>query len=1066
MQICPSCGEENPARFRLCGHCGSLLVATPASQEMRKTVTIVFTDLQGSTSLGEALDAEALREVMGRYFDEMRVILEAHGGRVEKFIGDAIMAVFGLPRLHEDDALRAVRAAAGMQQSLRQLNVELDERWGVQLANRTGVNTGEVVAGDPASGQRLVTGDAVNVASRLEQSAPESEVLIGEATYRLVRDAVEVEEITALLVKGKAERVGAYRLIAVRDTEGFARHLDAPMVGRGAELNAVLAAFGAAVGERRPRLVSILGDAGVGKSRLVSEVIARLGDQAHVLRGRCLSYGEGITFWPLGEVVRQAAAISDDESTEQAYARLATLLPNEPMAVERIAAAIGLTTASFELNDTFWAARRLLEELSRDHPVVVHFEDIHWAEPTFLDLVLQICATVTNAPMLVICSSRRELLDGRPAWGEDIAGALLVALQPLSSADAGRVVDNLLGDSDISSEVRHRITAAAEGHPLYVEQFLSMLVDDGRLRQEDGRWLLELGEHARLEMPPTIAALLTARIDALDYDERAVLERGSVIGLAFYRGAVEELASETMRDQVGPILLRLVSKQLVAPEGEFFENEETYRFQHALIRDAAYHGMLKRARADFHERFVGWLEGVTGTRKLEVEEIIGYHLEQAHRYRSELGPLDRKGRTLGIRAALRLSSAGRRAFARGDMPAASNLMGRAVALLPELTLQRVELMCDLAEALLDLGELTRAEGLAEQAIAGGRQLGDERLITNASLVRLFVRYVTDSEGWTAAALREAERAIPALEEVGDHAGLAKVWRLLGSVHGTACRYADAEHAVQQSIDHARLAGDRRQEIRSLPAYATSALYGPTPVELAIQRCEQILEQAPGDLRAEGIVRCTLAQLHAMAGRFTDARALYRRGREIFTQLGGRLLIASVSLDSGRVELLAGDPLAAIAELRPDHDALEQMGERYLRSTVAGLLARAELEAGLDSEAETHARACRELAAPDDVEAQALWRGTLACLLIRAGDVAAAEPLAREAVALVRRTDGLVMQAGALVDLAEVLMASGQQDEARSAAAEAVDLYERKGHVIGLEASRHALQGTDDLSRAP
>lgn len=1057
MQTCPACGEENPGRFRLCGSCGSPLGAAPPALEVRRTVTIVFSDLKGSTDLGEALDSETLREVMTRYFDEMRGILEAHGGMVEKFIGDAIMAVFGLPRLHEDDALRAVRAAVDMQTALRRLNAELRARWGVQLAVRTGVNTGEVVAGDPATGQRLVTGDAVNVAARLQQAAPESAVLIGAPTYRLVRHAVEVEDLAPLPLKGKLKPVTAYRLIAVRGVEGFARHPDAPMVGRQDELGTLLAAFEATVSERTPRLATILGNAGVGKSRLVSEVTAQVGDRALVLHGRCLSYGEGITFWPLGEVVREAAGIGDDASTEQAHARLAALLPNEPLVIERIAAAIGLSANVYELDDTFWAARRLLEEVARDRPVIVHLEDIHWAEPTFLDLIEQVCTTAIDAPLLVMCSSRLELLETRPAWGGSVDGAIVVALAPLNETDSGHVVDHLLGESDIAPEVRSRITDAAEGHPLYVEQFLSMLIDDGRLHQQDGHWLLELDGAATLDMPPTIAALLTARIDGLELNERAVMERGSVIGLAFYRGAVEELAPEVMPDTVGASLLQLCVKQLVAPIGNSFENEETFQFHHALIRDAAYKGLLKRARADFHERFVGWLERVTGDRKLEVEEIIGYHLEQAHRYRSELGPLNVEGRELGLRAAQRLSAAGRRAFGRGDMPAASNLIARAVALLPDESVERVELMCDLAEALLDLGELPRAEDIADQAVTAGEQLGDERLVTNASLARLFVRYVTDSGGWTKSVLQEAERAIPALEKIGDHAGLAKAWRLLGSVHGTACRYADAEHAVQQSIEFARLAGDRRQEVRNLPAYATSALYGPTPVELAIARCEQILEQAPGDLRAEGIVRCTLAQLHAMAGRFTEARALYRRGREIFTQLGGRLLIASTSLDSGRVELVAGDPRAAIDELRLDHDALEQMGERYLRSSVAGLLALAELEAGLDSEADTHARACQALAAPDDVEAQAMWRGVRARLLVRAGDPAAAEPLAREAVELVGRTDALVMQAGALLDLAGVLMASGRREEARMAATEAVDLYERKGHVIGLETARAAMR---------
>ena len=731
---------------------------------------------------------------------------------------------------------------------------------------------------------------------------------------------------------------------------------------------------------------------------------------------------------------------------------MAALLSQEPLAAERVAAAIGLTAASYELNETFWAARRLFESMAVERPLVIHFEDIHWAEPTFLELIEQAVGIAEDAPILIVCSARHDLLETRPTWAEEIEGSLRILLEPLSGEEAGRIIDHLLGGADLPAEMRQRITEAAEGHPLYVEQFLSMLIDEGRLRRAGDTWVLD-GTVEELTMPPTVSALLTARIDGLDANERAVVERGSVIGQAFYRGAVEELSPEPIRDQIGSLLLELTTKHLVRPSGEFFINEETFRFRHALIRDAAYGGLLKRARADFHERFAEWLERVAAARQLELEEILGYHLEQAHRYRSELGPLDPDGHALGARAAQRLAAAGRRAFSRGDMPAASNLLGRAVALLPETNPERLALQCDLAEALLDLGELARAEEVASQAVAGGEALGDERLATDASLVRLLVRYVTDSEGWTDSVLREVERAIPLLEEVGDHASLAKAWRLLGNVHGTACRYAEAEHAIGRAIDHARLAGDRRQEVRNLPHYATQALYGPTPVDLAIERCNQLLEQEPGDLRAEGIVRCTLAQLHAMAGRFEEARALYRRGREIFTQLGGRLLIASTSLDSGRVELLAGDPMAAIAELAPDHDALEQMGERYLRSTIAGLLARAEEEAGLFDAADGHCRTCEELSAPDDVEAQALWRGVRARLLARDGEIAAATERAREAVELTRTTDGLVMQGGALLDLAFVLAFAGDGESAVAAAAEAADLFDRKGNVVGLKAAR-------------
>ncbi|HEX8098617.1 MAG TPA: adenylate/guanylate cyclase domain-containing protein, partial [Actinomycetota bacterium] len=410
MQVCPNCGEENPDKFRLCGFCGTKLAATVV-QEVRKTVTIVFSDLKGSTTLGETLDTETLREVLNAYFREMQTILERHGGRVEKFIGDAIMAVFGLPRLHEDDGLRAVRAAHEMQQRLRSLNEELYRKWGVRLENRTGVNTGEVVAGDVTTGQRLVTGDAVNTAARLEQAAPAMEILVGEPTYRLVRDAVEVAAVEPLDLKGKAEPVPAYRLIRVTGGEGFTRRLDAPMVGRQNEIAALTKTFERAVDTGTCQLITTLAPAGSGKSRLTEEFVRLIESDAAILRGRCLPYGEGITFWPLSEALRQAAEISEDDPPKLAQEKLASLLPGDAVDVtERLAGVMGLVSSTFSLDETFWAARKFFEILSARQPMVVVFDDIHWAQPTFLDLIEHV-ADHAQGPLVLLCPSRPELLD-------------------------------------------------------------------------------------------------------------------------------------------------------------------------------------------------------------------------------------------------------------------------------------------------------------------------------------------------------------------------------------------------------------------------------------------------------------------------------------------------------------------------------------------------------------------------------------------------------------------------------------------------------------------------------
>src|SRR5438132_1620604 len=377
MQVCPRCGEANPDRFRLCGFCGTSLAPVLAKHEVRKTVTIVFCDLKGSTSLGERLDSETFREVLNHYFGRMEKVLEGHGGTVEKFIGDAIMAVFGLPRAHEDDAMRAVRAAADMQKALAELNEELDLAWRVTLANRTGINTGEVVAGEVTAGQRLVTGDAVNVAARLEQAAGEFEIIIGEATHRLVRDAVEVEPLEPLSLKGKDQPVMAYRLLSIRSTEALTRRVDTPLIGRTAELELLRERFERAKGDRRCQVVTILGQAGMGKSRLIHEFLQLVAADARSLRGRCLPYGEGITFWPLSEIVHQAAGITSEDGPELALSKLSDLSEEDgPAIAERVGAAIGLASRSFSTEGIFWGTRKLLEAMARDRPLIVVIDDL------------------------------------------------------------------------------------------------------------------------------------------------------------------------------------------------------------------------------------------------------------------------------------------------------------------------------------------------------------------------------------------------------------------------------------------------------------------------------------------------------------------------------------------------------------------------------------------------------------------------------------------------------------------------------------------------------------------
>jgi class 3 adenylate cyclase/tetratricopeptide (TPR) repeat protein len=1051
VKICANCGEENPDRFRLCGFCGTPFAVAEAPQEVRKTVTVVFSDLVGSTSLGESMDSETVREILHRYFAAMQAVLESQGGAVEKFIGDAIMAVFGLPKLREDDALRAVTAAVEMQSALAELNDELERGWGVTLANRTGVNTGEVVAGDVTAGQRLVTGDTVNVAARLEQAAAAGEVLLGELTYRLVRTAVEVEVVEPLELKGKSEPVPAYRVVGLAALDASVRRHAGALVGREDELGVLLAAFSEAVSADRCRLATVFGSPGMGKSRLAEELVTQVSRAASVVRGRCLSHGRGITFWPVIEIVRKAAGILEEDPPEVARAKIATLAKDEAVA-RRVAAAVGLSTEEFPVEETFWGVRKLLETMAAARPLVVVVEDIHWAESTMLDLIEHVLGS-SERPIVLVCLARHELLDIRPAW-ENLPGSRVVSLEALGADDAARVAENLLGEATLDPEVRVRIVDAAEGNPLFVEQMLSMMVDEGALRSEDGRWV-PVESADEIAVPPTIQALLAARLDLLGPEERAVIEAASIAGLVFPEDALRELVSQDVALQVEKLIQSLCRKHLIQTGVESTGGGAHYRFAHALVREAAYQGMLKRTRATLHERFVGWADRVNSDRDraVEFEEILGYHLEQAHGNLKELGPLDDHGLELGRGAATRLASAGQRAFARGDMPAAANLLRRAASVLPERDPSRLELIPDLGEALLEVGEFPWAELFLEEAIDARRDR--EGLIPALSeLLLLRVKAQSGSaERWSERLVEEASQMLEESHGNDDAAMLATIWRLLAWAHGTSGRYGLATRAAERAMEYARGASDGRQLRLAAVHYAMAALHGPTPVPEAIQRCEELAAEAESDRRTQGIVTGALAVLLAMRGDFDSGRRLATESQALIADLGSTVSGASMSLETAWVERLAGDLPAAERQLRRDYESLSELGERYFLSTVAGELARVLYQQGRVEEAEQMSRQAEHLADDDDIASQMLWRTVQAKVMAHRGNCDDALALVREAVDLLTSTDAVSAQTETLVDLAEILRYAGRDKDADRVLEDAIGLYELKGNLAGVESVR-------------
>ena len=980
MPLCASCGHSNRLGAKFCEECAAPLAAGGPQREQRKTVTVVFCDVTGSTELGESTDPEALRALLARYFERMKGIVESHGGTVEKFIGDAVMAVFGVPVAHEDDALRACRAAAEMRDALSELS----------LAGRIGVNTGEVVTGTE---ERLATGDAVNVAARLEQAAKPGEVLVGAETLGLVSAVVEVGEERRLELKGKSEPVAAYSLVAVREV-GERSHTSR-FVGREREVEQLEDAWGRALAGSRCELVTVAGDPGVGKSRLVAEAIAQV--EARVVRGRCLAYGDGITYWPVVEVVKQLAALPSDVQAEKAIRSL-----------------LGESDTVSSTDEIAWAFRKLLEEQA---PLVVCFDDIQWAEETFLDLVESTALLSTGAPLLLVCMARPELLDRRPGWPATLR------LEPLRDEEASALV----GDA-VSDEVRQRVVRTSGGNPLFLTEMVALSNQSG-------------GE---AEVPPTLRALLAARLDQLDEPERKVLERGAVEGELFHRGAVQALAPE--ETEVLPRLATLVRRDLVRPDRPQLPHEDAYRFRHLLIRDAAYEALPKAVRAELHGRFAAWLEE-HGESLVELEEIVGYHLEQAARYLDELG---RPDQGIALAAGDRLGVAGQRAFWRGDWRTATGLLDRALSLTRSHRFD-LRLEVELADALY-WTDLARAAVVAD---AAAERAAAEGTAVDAALARAVAAQARFNNGQCSSDELErlAREALPLLEAAGDDDGLYHAWYALAWVANMRAAYEDWASAMEHAMRHASRAGHPLLGWQTMMLAAALAL-GPRPAGEALSTLDAVLadHSYPGGLMLRGLL---LAMLDRIEEAWAVALPADERLRELGYATGGEWL--------GEIAFVTGDYQAAAEYLRDACGALEAIGNLGELSTYAPMLGGVLCRLGDYDEAELLAQRGRELGDPEDVMTQRLWRQTQALVCSARGEHADAERLAREAVAWAGRSDSPVSQGQALDDLAEVLEAAGRRDEAVAAWQEALDRYERKPIIPVARRVREQLEALQETA---
>jgi class 3 adenylate cyclase/tetratricopeptide (TPR) repeat protein len=960
----------------------------------RKLATVLFIDLVDSTGLVTSADPEVVRRRVSGFFDQVAACVLKHGGIVEKFAGDAVMAAFGIPQAHEDDAERAVRTALEV---LAATDV-------LRLQARAGVESGEVVADDTDS--TFATGEAVNFAARLQQSAQPGQILIGPNAYRLTLDRIQVEDAGPVEVRGRTEPLWAWRAIGAVEGGGRALSLEAPLVGRDVEIALLEATYTRAVRNKRAHLVTIYGEPGVGKSRLAREFVEGL-EGATILQGRSLPYGEGITYWPLAEMVKTSAGINDDEPVRDAFDKLRACCEDEAVA-DLLGLAAGLLEAVEDersQQEIAWAAREWAAKLAYPQPLVLVFEDIHWGEEPLHELIEHVAEFVRDAPLFILVLARPELLEVRPAWGGGRTRATMIELEPLAEEESSELIDALLAGANLAGECRSEVLEVSEGNPLFVEETIRMIAEGG--------------DTGRIPIPNTLQALIAARIDRLPQVQKRVLQRAAIVGRIFWDGALAHLSPEI--DDIEPLLEELHLRELVLAESRSsITGQRAYKFKHVLIREVAYQGLSKSSRAALHAQFAVWLKERAGD---ELLEIRAFHLDRAAELLAELDGAPPE--EVAKEAAEALHHAGKRAFSREAYRTARKLLLRAVELEP--TLDRRWLAARAAQRLADMpAVMVEMEEVRAQARAAGNSKLEGRALTALADVTLFTR----------ADVKEAKALVNrALELLPEDAPLdARVDAL--SMRVNIAQWVGDVEAVKKYlpkiIDAAQAAGRK-----DLEASATDGLAGMYLNQLEFDEARPLVARSlelaveSGMLIPRAHALQAAGRMHHLERDYDEAAVSYLKALALYQEIGLGLGVAWTLKHLGTLALNRGQLQEADEHLREALKILKKAGDRAYLCEVQRSLAEVKLEEGKLEEATRLALEARDTVGPQDMISQMTTQFTLGLVRAAQGKDVEAEQLLRDALARAEESPFRLIEREALERLAKFLRARGRDSEAEA-----------------------------------